>query len=130
MNTLPHSAYDRLGGYTQNDIKAGLPKQRKIIQSLTDKELRSTGLDVWKAATDPVFGYANMPLAKLIKEEMQRREINRPRIYPGRPATVVGDEIRHPALGLVKVITVQPAGTVEVEQIRTGKCFRISGLHC
>jgi len=75
MKTLPHSAYDRLGGYTQNDIQAGLPKQQEILRSLTDRELHATGIDVWRASANPVFGNANIPLANLIKAEINRRTL-------------------------------------------------------
>lgn len=49
------------------------------------------------------------------------------RIYPGRPPLAIGDELIHETLGRVRVLRIRPAHIVDVEQLSTGRCYRISG---
>lgn len=40
----------------------------------------------------------------------------------------IGIAFTHPTLGNVMIIAIHPLGTIDVENIRTGRCYRISGL--
>jgi hypothetical protein len=40
----------------------------------------------------------------------------------------IGTLFTHPTLGNCKVIRIHPAGTIDVQNIFTDRCYRISGL--
>jgi hypothetical protein len=40
----------------------------------------------------------------------------------------VGMILTHEWLGMIKVIAVHALGTIDVERMETGRCYRISGL--
>lgn len=40
----------------------------------------------------------------------------------------VGMVFTHPTLGNCRIIAVHPAGTIDVENIHTERCYRITGL--
>ncbi len=40
----------------------------------------------------------------------------------------IGTVFTHPTLGNVKIIAIHPLGTIDVRNIWSGRCYRISGL--
>ena len=40
----------------------------------------------------------------------------------------IGLVFTHPVLGNVKIIAIHPMGTIDVQNIYTDRCYRISGL--
>lgn len=42
----------------------------------------------------------------------------------------VGDVVQSERLGACRVVRVRPFGTIDVECLANGQCYRISGLVC